>query len=143
MLDEVYTDQYQKMSSAILDKRSRERKILSQKILNQERKNKDVGNLIEAIEKAQALYKKAVPYLESRGLRIREVQDVDFEFNTSYRNDITHPELMHFDDKTNEIEQKLAEKRKEIRARIYGMDTTYSEVEREVSAYLSDVANIK
>ena len=59
---------------------------------------------------------------------------------TGYSYDcVDYPAIRKFKEETYKIETKLAERKKEIRARIYGMDTTYEAVEKEIEKYISDI----
>lgn len=138
MLDEIYTEQFDKIAGGILSLRTQEYEKLKLTVLRDERKKEPVKSILEHLESAEKLVEKHKNYFDDNGLRFD---------NTIHKNDVTisrydsilHPKLKAYSDKTREIEIDLAKKRKEIRARVYGLNTTYAEVEKEVSAFIADL----
>ena len=135
MLDEIYTDQFDKIASGILHERANGHSKLKIQVLKDERLKEPAKSILKHLQSACELMEKNKDYFQENGLRLE---------NSLYKNDLSmnsydgkHPKLYAYEQKTHEIEVELAKKRKEIRARVYGLNTTYEEVEKEVSAYIA------
>lgn len=138
MLDEIYSEQFEKKKGAILGKREVEYKILADKVLAEEAKKAPLKEMLTAISVAFKLTEKNSEYMKLHGLNLdNRVYENKLEINTygSYN----HPSLEKHKVETRRIDQELAEKKKEMRARIYGMDTTYTEVEKEIGRLIAGI----
>ncbi len=139
MLDEIYTEQFDKVSSTILNRRREGYQALSRKVLKEEADKAPLKTALVKFAEAYKAAKHIEDYLSDNGLRLdNRIYEVELEVSTYSGN--THPKLLKHSEETREIEIDLAKKKKEIRARIYGMDTTYEEVEKEIS---KEIASIK
>lgn len=140
MLDEVYMEQFDKIERASKEKRTREREVLSNKVLAYELKTPLMKILMKSIGDAYTAFKKSEKYMKDNGLSLENnPHESELRIGRGW-NSLVHPDMRKFDDETSRIEEDFAKSRKEIRARIYGMETTYAEVEGEIAKY---IANIK
>ena len=141
MLDEIYTEQFDKVTAPILQKRAEGLAKLKNEVLAEEAGKAPLKTAFAKINAAREAYESVEKYLQEQGLKFSAYRYRDregLEFNTY--SGIRHPKIAKYEDATREIEVKLANKKKEIRARIYGMDTTYEEVEKEIS---KEIASFK
>lgn len=140
MLDDIYMEQFDKIEREILEPIKRDFEKLKETVLREEIKKSPIKELYLALEKAHKLYKKNENYLNDNDMAFKEgygyKKEPVLEFGYGY---VRHPKIVAFHKKAKEKELELANKRKEIRARIYGLNTTYEEVSKEISAYLSSI----
>lgn len=139
MLDEIYTEQFDKIEHGILKLRVQEYEKLKDKVLETESKKEPLKTMLTHMEAGYKLWKKHEDDLRKMGIRFCDRPDEPKLRIDYYNEDYTHPLLQAHKEKTHEIELDLAQKRKEIRARVYGMATTYEEVNKEVSEYISTI----
>lgn len=138
MLDEIYCEQFEKAVRPILLKRKEGYEALKVKVLKSELSKSPMKDVMKKLGDAYKAVKDVKDYMEENGLRLNNSlyeQELTID---SYRY-LPNPTLSKYNDETNEIEQSLAKKKKEIRARIYGMDTTFEEVEREISKEIASI----
>lgn len=145
MLDEIYTEQFEALAKPILQERAEGLKRLKLEVLKEEMEKKPVKDVLAKLTAARDAYQSASSYLLEHGLRIsgysRSSRDEDqLEFASSY-DSVRHPKIAKYEQETRVIEERLATKKKEIRARVYGMDTTYAEVEKEITKELESITN--
>lgn len=141
MLDEIYTEQFEKLAEPIIRERREGLKRIKIAILKKESEKKPVKDVLAKAAAAREAYQAAAGYLVENGLRIKDFSSRDeysLDFASSY-DSLTHPEIAEYETETRAIEERLATKKKEIRARIYGMDTTYSQVEEEINRELASI----
>lgn len=139
MLDEVYMQHFDVVVHNIRDKRKSEYEKLKQSVKKEFMKK--YAAKISAYEKAAAeLWKLDEAMREDGGIRLfRYSSDKPskVEVEISCSGDI--PTLEKYETETRKIEEELSRKKKEIRARIYGMDMTYEQVESEISRELASI----
>ncbi len=143
MLDEIYTEQFEKRAKVILSERGVGREKLQDKLVKEQLKDKEIKKFIEA---GQTFYKmqndpRFSEKLKTRGLSINTSihSNPKVSISTSYYNTYELPELEKYNERTREIEQQLSEKKKEMRAKIYGVEASYEEVDKEIKALLKDI----
>lgn len=142
MLDEIYTEQFKKKEQKILQDRQDGYRKLQAKVLKDETKSKNIKAILDAAEKFTALYKKHSGELEEKGLKIDNMpyRDEAFSLKLADRYDNnTHPTLLAYKEETYAIEENLAKVKKEMRAKIYGLNTTYEEVDKEIGEILKGI----
>ena len=143
MLDEIYTEQFKKISDGIIEKLKQEENGLKEKIRNDEYKNKLISDFILSNKETKKKYLKMSVYLKENGMSINNIyldREYQCEHNivlSTYGN--VHPRLRKFRDKREKMEIELAQKKKEIRGRIYGMSLSYDEIDSEISKYLKNL----
>lgn len=138
MLDEIYTEQFDKHVEPIFKARQEEQALLRLKVVESESRTPKVKDAIDKIIAAKEAFDGIEKYLERRGMRLSSEPRVAWLEINGY-GDVRHPALQAHVEETRKIEVDLAKKKKEIRARVYGMDTTYAEVEREVARELASI----
>jgi hypothetical protein len=139
MLDEVYTAHFQTLAQNILQERNTEYKKLCEKVKEIETKKHKVK--LDAYLKVCKSMCDLDESLRKEGLRVfryssSKPEQIEIEVNEAYK----YPLLAKHKDETRKIEEELSRKKKEIRARIYGMDMTYEQVEKEIA---KEIASIK
>ena len=142
MLDEVYMEAFDGVSHNILEKRTEGYTKLSDKIIKEESKRAIVKETIQSYNLIVKKIKKCEEYLGKNGLTLN---GVPYNLNNSltvesqYSCDGKHPKLKKYQAETDKIKAKLARNKREVRARIYGMDTTYEAVEKEIAKYIAEM----
>jgi len=142
MLDQIYTEQFSQKERAIIEKRDKGYETLKQQILESERKSPAVRAVLEAGKRYFELVEKNRPQLASKSLSITQTIHSlpQLEFGYSYSRDGgVHPKLSAYSDETTRIRTELAQKKQEVRARIYGLATTFDEVKTEVEAIINTI----
>lgn len=144
MLDEIYTEQFKAKERLILVKREEGLSQLKIRVTRKELKSKDVKSIIDAAKKLKKLMEDNQETLDNRGIKIE-----GFSFNNElklslssghyYNNYRKHPEIEAYEEETERINVELAQKKKEIRARIYGLAISYEEADKEISKILKEV----
>lgn len=142
MLDEIYSEQFKAVESAKTNERSKERQKLEAKLLKDFAKNKDVKTYLEAGKKFFELAQKLRSEFDKNGVRTSDyiskppVLTVEY----GYRNDQkVFSELEKFNDETLRLQGVFAQRKREMRAKIYGLNTTYEEAEAEIKELLKDL----
>lgn len=142
MLDQIYSEEFEKKAQAILSKRQRDFEALKVKVLGKEKVSKDIKELIAVGKKYYDLLNACKDEMTTKGLNlsnsIREVPTLSIS-DYRYGDNTIHPELQAHKDETATISMQIAEKKKEMRASIYGMATSYTEVSEEVTKILNGV----
>lgn len=142
MLDEVYMEQFDKLHKIESGKRATQRKDLENKILKEESQKSPIKGLLKSISEACEALKNAEEYLKSRGLSINHTSyfndSHELTFSGRY-SDNQHPEMRKFDEESEKLEVEWARRKKEIRARIYGMETTFEVVDKEIKDYIANL----
>lgn len=139
MLDEIYTEQFDTLAKPIIYERREGRERIVAEIVKQELKTGPLKDVFDKMQAAYSAYEKAKPYLEKNGLKFYDKPDKPrLEIANGYSS-IRHPKLKKYDDESTKIETRLATKKKEIRARVYGLDATYEEVEREIAKEIAGI----
>ena len=137
MLDEIYMEQFEKKADEILHPRKVEFEKLKNEVIDFEYSKGPLKEMIKALEKGYELMEQHKTYFKDNNITLDNyAHKPKLKFGYGY---VSHPKLVAHEKKTREIEMDLATKKKEIRARIYGMSTSYDEVEKEISQFLSDI----
>lgn len=140
MLDEIYMEQFDTLARPILQERQDGLERLKTEVLKSELEKNPMKSVMEKIRVAEMAVKAAGEYMQKNGLKIEDQnyrsKERILELNTY--NGIRHPKILRYEEETHKIEAKLAKKKKEIRARVYGLDATYEQVEKEVSRELAE-----
>lgn len=142
MLDQIYTEQFSQKERAILDKRDKGYEVLKAQILESERKSPANKAVLEAGKKFYDLLTKNKGQLATKSLGFTQTIHSlpQLEFSYSYGNNGgIHPKLSAYSDETTRLRTELAHKKQEVRARIYGLATTFDEVKREVEAIIKTI----
>jgi type II secretory ATPase GspE/PulE/Tfp pilus assembly ATPase PilB-like protein len=143
MLDEVYMEHFDSIYDRIMDKRKDEFNKLEDSLLIVARKKyaKEIAELNKVVGKMANLSDKIY---EESGFQIKadnryrdELEKG--EFVIKFRNESRHPKLAAHKDETSKIHVELMRKKKEIRARIYGLDMTYETIEAEIEKEIKDI----
>lgn len=144
MLDEIYTTQFEKRADLIREERAKGLSNVKKELLKKKLTEKDVKKMMEAGKLFYQMADKLAPKLKEVGLSIAGVPTkepcVEYGYNyysSSPSGDFK--EITVYNDKTREIELNLGEKKKEMRAKIYGVAASYEEVDQEIKELLKDV----
>lgn len=145
MLDEIYTEQFKKRESAILNDRVAGLKKLESSLLKKLLGDKDVKKMLEA---GKTFYEmEAKLRNELRELNVSVTENVSNEptlrIGTRYYSNAgavdEFPEVTEYNKETRRIELTLSEKKKEMRAKIYGVAASYEDVDKEIKDMLKDI----
>lgn len=141
MLDQIYTEQFDKRSKAILQDREKGLAELQTKLIKQTLKNKDVKKMIEAGVAFYRLRNELSSTLAESGISVEGYlsREPYLTIHGGYRTTNEFPEITEYKAKTREIELNLSEKKKEMRAKIYGVAASYEEVDSEIKELLKDI----
>lgn len=134
MLDTIFQERIKKKVNLYRERRSEERKKLERQEFEKAKKSKEV----KEIEKLYKQFKTLKSELKNKGIKISTKYDGSLEVSLGGRYDDTAPfSLEVFDAETRKVDEKINEAETEIRARIYGMDTSYEEVDKELLEYFN------
>lgn len=142
MLDEIYSEQFKAIERESEQKRAKEKAKLEEKLLKDFAKNKDVKAYLEAGKKFFELAQKLKPEFEKNGVRSSDyisrppVLSVEYGYRNDYK---VFKELEAFNEETLRIDSTFAQRKREMRAKIYGLNTTYEEAEAEIKELLKDL----
>lgn len=140
MLDEIYCEQFDKISKPILGKRAEGLQKLKQEVLKEEIAKDPVKTSLKMLNDATKYIKKHEEHYNKMGLKLSSSLPTSFslEFQYGWKAE-QHPKIQKYLEETAKIELDLANKKKEIRSRIYGMSTTYEEVDAEIREYIKGI----
>lgn len=144
MLDQIYTEQFGKKEQAILATRAKEYDALQIKVLKKESLTPNLKKMLKCGEEYYKLLESNKSYLNENGLYVNDTVSKkpeltlshSYSYNSSYNK---HPQLTAHTEETQRISIMLGEKKKEMRARIYGSSVSYDEVEKEITEILKGV----
>lgn len=140
MLDDAYMDEFDKIKKIKLDDRKFEETKNINLILKKENKDKKITKFLNNYNSLVEQYKKTKTELSEKGLRIDNISNYSNEAKLvfdSYGNQ--HPEVRKEKDKTFNLELELEKKRREIRAKIYGMDMSYEDIKKDIDDCLKSI----
>lgn len=135
MLDTIFTERINKKVRLHDARRRDEREKLVKAELEKANKDKDV----KEYQKLHKQLKDLEKTLANKGIKLNTKYDGSIEVSlgsSSYGNNAPLA-VEAFDEETRRIEEKIVEATTEVRARIYGMDTSYEEVDQELLDYFS------
>ena len=134
MLDTIFSERIQKKVQAYREKRSLERAKLAKSELEKAEKSKEVKELTKIYKDLKAR-KKA---LKEKGIKVSTSYDGSITVELGGRYDDNAPFAIEaFDAETRKTDEKINESTTTVRARIYGMDTSYDEVDKELKEMFS------
>ena len=135
MLDEVFKERIKKNVNSYRERRQDERQKMANNILETAKKSKEVKEITKLYKDLKA--KEAA--LKKQGIKISTSYNSDnLEVKLGDRYDDTKPpKLELFDETTRLTDEKITEASTEVRARIYGMDTSYEQVDKELLEFFS------
>ena len=143
MLDTIYLEQFDKRERAILDEREAGLKKLNDKCLKTFKQDKDVKKMLEAGKLFYELHRKLQGKMDEKGVSLNRSVDKEPELSVRTRyygyDRQEFPEVTEYQDETTRIKLALAEKKKEMRAKIYGVSASYEEVDKEIKELLKDI----
>lgn len=142
MLDEIYTSQFKKKEQVILKRRDEGMGVLQRAVLKKALTNKQLSPMINSLRKFRELYKTNKEYMDENGFHLTQMYDignVKLEVNYKKYGELGNPELNAYHDETERIRDELETKRREMRARIYGLNVTYEEADKEIYALLESI----
>lgn len=143
MLDTIYMEQFEKRERVILDERRAGLEKLTEKCLKNFKADKEVKKMLEAGKTFYELSQKLAGKMTDSGVNLD--QTVSREPKLTARNRYygyerkEFPEITSYQDETTRIELRLAEKKKEMRAKIYGVAASYEDVDAEIKELLKDI----
>ena len=143
VLEEIYCEQVTTMLKEYKHGRSAEREKFVIIVLDKIKKSSKGKAVQGAIDKLNKAVKDAEQFFKEQGVNsytFRNVDDLEIKLDTSYRYDETkNPDIRAFDEETAFTEERYDKVRQEVRAKIWGMNTTYAEIEKEVKAVLESL----
>ena len=129
MLDTIMSERINKKVSAYRETRQDARKKLVKSELEKAKKSKEVKE-VEKLYKDLIIKEQA---LKDKGIKVSTKYDGSLEVSLGGRYDDTAPlPIEAFDIETRKMDERISEATTEVRARIYGMDTSYEEVDKEL-----------
>jgi len=143
MLDEVYMHQFDTIARKQSDQRMEDRKKLEYETVKKELAKEPLKTLLKKLNDAFESQERNAEYLKEHGLKVDSKlykPEIKTTRRSSYDDVLPHPVMEKFDKETREIEIDLSNKRKEIRARIYGLSTTFEEVDAEIKNYINGIS---
>lgn len=128
MLDEIYTKRFNEKIKPYRSKRHDQLETIRDNALEEAKKSKDVEKFRELVAKTKALKDK----LYQGGISVYDSYDgvVKVEIKSN------HPKVQSFNDETEKTLDTASEAQAEMRTRIYGLNTTYEEVDKEIAQIL-------
>ena len=139
ILEEIYIDRVIKAKRDYEQKRVKDRKILCDNLLKNFLKTPSGKAIQKALNSLQLAIKNADEEIEKNKLERRGLNtafDVKMVLRSMpYDYDI-HPDIKEFDLETNRRAEILNDIRNEVRAKVWGMDTSYQDIENEVQSLI-------
>lgn len=130
MLDTIMSDRIKVKVSTYRDNRQEERSKLVKSELAKAEKSKEVKEVQKLYKELKAKEKA----LKEKGIKVGTKYDGSIEVSLMGRYGDDNPPypIVAFDKETSVTEEKISQATTEVRARIYGMDTSYEEVDKEL-----------
>jgi hypothetical protein len=141
MLDEIYMEQFKKRESIILNDRAIGLKKLTQELLKGLLKDKEIKKMMEAGQTFYELELKLRGQLKELNVEVsgRIHTEPELQINR-YSGAINEfKEVVDYNKETQRITLVLSEKKKEMRAKIYGVAASYEEVDQEIKELLQGI----
>jgi hypothetical protein len=142
MLDEIYGNEFDKKANAILEQRNQDLEALKATVIKDESNRAAVKKVLRLGESFYEAVKAIQPELRELGLNLTNVpfnlNPPALEISGGYSSN-THPALTAYRAGTNRIEMELTEKKRGMRARIYGVQATYEDIQRDIDEILRGV----
>lgn len=142
MLDEIYSEQFKKRESLILLERSTGRKKLEAKLLKDLVKTPEVKKMLEAGKTFYELSVKLMAELRDINVSVTNKPSSlpELTIGGYYGGQVGEfPEVEEYEKETRRISMTLSEKKKEMRAKIYGVAASYEDVDAEIKELLKGV----
>ena len=143
VLEEIYCEQVTVMLKDYKKSRSAEREKFVVSVIDNIKKTKKGKAVQAAIEKLKNAVEDAEQFFKEQGVNsytFRDVSGLEIKLDSSYRYDETkNPDIRAFDEETAFTEERYDKVRQEVRAKIWGMNTTYAEIEKEVKSVLESL----
>lgn len=143
MLDEIYKEQFEKRERVIKQQREDGLADLKKKLLKKVATEKDVKKMLEAGKTFYQMKEQLASTLSEKGISVDGYlsKEPKLEMNGRYYSSSAGEmeELTAYRDETTRIEMILAEKKREMRAKIYGVAASYEEVDKDISELLKSV----
>lgn len=143
MLDQIYTEQFEKRAKLITQERADGLQKLTAKCLKTFLSDKEVKKMMEAGKQFYEMSRKLESKMDESGVYLNNSisKEPSLSVRSRYYGDSRNefPEVEAYQAKTREIELSLGEKKKEMRAKIYGVAASYEEVDQEIKELLKDV----
>lgn len=143
MLDTIYLEQFEKREKVIKDERQAGLDKLNEKCLKSFKADKEVKKMLEAGKVYFELQEKLTPKMDAQGVSLTQRMsktpnlEVRSRFYGYERKEF--PEVTAYQEETTRIMLRLSEKKKEMRAMIYGVAASYEEVDKEIKELLKDI----
>lgn len=143
VLEEIYCQQVTTIINDYKRNRSVERERFVEDTLDKIKKTSKGKAVQSAIDKLGTAVEEAKQFFKEQGVSqytFRNIGDLQIKLEDSYRyNDIKNADVRAFDEETVFTEERYDKVRQEVRAKIWGMDTTYAEIESEVKSVLASI----
>ncbi len=148
VLEEVYLEQLKEMHQQYRRDRRDERDKTKDEVLEKLKNKSEFKKLQKAIVNLREAFKDSDKLLAEEGISLYGVEgyrETPSEKAAKihlgwYSSDAdTNKTMQLFDAVTQETERKFASAKNEIRAKIWGLDSSYADIEAEVSAVLASI----
>ena len=151
ILEEIYVDKLKSDLKAVKSKRQSERDAFIKSVIDEELKAASVKRVKKALDNLVTTLEKDGWYLEERGIKVnglpgyrddgdlsRRAAKIQLELHSSY-GERDNPMIQDYDEETLMVQARYEAANREIRAKIWGLDTSYEEIEKEVQAVLNGI----
>lgn len=143
ILDEVYTQQFDTIARQVQSTRASGLADVQTKVVKKLLKDKEIKKMLDAGATFFALSRKLESKLDGEGVHVdnRLNNEPSLVFGRRGWSSVvgTAPEIKEYQTETARIELALAEKKKEMRAKIWGTSVSYEEADAEIKALLKDL----
>jgi len=140
MLDQIYVEQFDKRARMIRESRRAGREKLMVQLLAKESEDEKIQEMLDAGRKFYLLYEELKPKLAVNGVSVdNNLNKIPKLYINQYSRANKYVDLQDYDDETDKIELSLSEKKKEMRAKIYGVAASYEDVDKEIKELLKDI----
>lgn len=143
MLDEIYSIQFEKRANIIREQRKAGLDKLTTQSLRKFSGNKDIKKLLELGKQYYELSQKLGNDFSDNGVQLTQtlnsVPHIEIRgryYGSGYGQ---FPEVEAYSKETQDIELELGEKKREMRAKIYGVAASYEEVDSDIKSLLATV----
>lgn len=143
ILEEIYVNRVIRAKADYEQKRRAARVVFCEDLLKAFLKTQKGKSIQKGIENLQAAIKNASKEIEEACVEIsglRSIFEAKIEIKSALYERNKNPDVKEFDRETDRRIQMFDDARDEVRAKVWGMDTSYQDIENEVDALIRGIS---
>ncbi len=134
VLEEIYVGRIDGEKRTYERERRSGRQDFVEASLEKERNSNPIKSILAADRKRAELLEKNAEYLKEKGIYFNNKYKLEIRYNSGYD---CSSVVSDYDDETSNTVDRYNKAKQEVRAKIWGLDTSYEEIEAEIDAVLA------